>query len=302
MSNAFIIKYCKISDTHTIPYVDIGYGKGDVVLITAGMDGDEYAGIEAAWRLCEQLSIEASWKGRIIIFPIVNTHGNSVGVSINPLDKIYPKHVFPGQVGGSSSQQLIYSIIKSIGTPIDLWIDLHGGSTVEELQPFVWGFSYGDAKTQHKSNQLLSCLGTSTVVKAYWYKAKEIMKRGIVYIVLESGQMGNVEEAAIHQHVSWVRRILLHWNDTQIDAYQYYAFIRYYRSVHTGYWQLEHNSSSVSVNNRLGTLLSLYDSYKSVYRATKEGIFLWRHRGGWVKKGDILYAVAENLRTSKEYK
>ena len=103
------------------------------VLITAGIDGDEFAAIDLS------VSFIKSYQGDIpvTVIPVVNLAGYQAHTSYNPQDSRYPKHIFPGSRWGSSSSRLMHEVSKyTIG--VKLWIDLHCGATGETLIPFAW--------------------------------------------------------------------------------------------------------------------------------------------------------------------
>lgn len=157
------------------------------VLITAGVDGDEYASIEAAKYLIK------NYRGTIplTIIPIVNIAGNLAGTSLNPLDGRYPKYIYPGSPLGSSSSRLRYQLSKYT-RGIDLWIDLHGGATDEHLIPFIWA---------SENYPVLSHLSGKVLVE-------NSIAKNVPYILLESGERGETKKSAIDQHLLWVHQIL----------------------------------------------------------------------------------------------
>lgn len=166
------------------------------VLITAGIDGDEYAGIAAANKLIK------TYKGKIpiTIIPIVNISGNNAGVSWNPFDNRFPKHIFPGSKLGSSSSRLMNQI-SEVTQGKELWIDLHGGSTDEHLNPFIW--------TSYPYNFLTRLTGT-TVVETITtlVPPRGLKKQKTKYVLLESGELGKVTDNAVKTHLVWVDIIL----------------------------------------------------------------------------------------------
>jgi len=157
------------------------------VLITAGIDGDEYAGIEAAKHLI------LTYQGNIplTIIPIVNLAGYLAKTSFNPLDGKYPKYIYPGSKFGSSSSKLKYQL-SQYERGIDLWIDLHGGASDEHLKPFIWA---------SEVYPFLSHLSGRILVE------KSIAKK-VPYLILESGQLGETKPSAVKQHLSWINTIL----------------------------------------------------------------------------------------------
>lgn len=285
------IQVVHIDNAVEIPYVDIQRGKGPVILITAGMDGDEYVGQEAAWRLCRQFLDDDTWEGRRIIFPRVNIHGHAAGLSYNPVDNKFLKHIYPGKKEGSQSEKILFQIFNSISNKIDLWLDLHGGSNTEELSPFIWAFPYGDKQLQQKAIQLLQSIQSVKKVFAPWEKVRTIAEDGIVYLVLECGQLGTVVESDINEHIQWVKALIHNWGQDINRSDRLLTHIHYYTAPQYGIWQLYQKESTIAKHDTLGVFSTLSPSRNKIISSTHNGVFLWRHKGGWVKKGDILYAV-----------
>lgn len=157
------------------------------ILITAGVDGDEYAGIKAA-----QAMINA-YHGTIplTIIPIVNLAGYHAKMSQNPLDGRYPKHIYPGSPLGSSSSRLRHQL-SQYTKGIELWIDLHGGASDEHLKPFIWA---------SEAYPFLSYLSGRILVE-------NSIKKNVPYVILESGELGQIKPSAINLHLSWITSIL----------------------------------------------------------------------------------------------
>src|SRR3989339_340997 len=105
-----------------------------LITITAGMDEDEYAGIEAARLLQKKYK---RYKN-ITILPL----------DYSPIDGKLPKLVFPGNAHGTQTEQLMHWLYEAHIKKTDLWIDLHGGSSSEKLTPFIWIY-----QSRHKTIQ-----------------------------------------------------------------------------------------------------------------------------------------------------
>lgn len=146
------------------------------VLITAGVDGDEYEGIKAAQYLID------NYKGDIpiTVIPIVNIAGYQAKVSFNPLDHRYPKNIFPGSIIGSSSSKLMFKLSQYTKN-VDYWIDLHCAASDEQLTPFIW------ASEQYP---ILSHLHGRTLVE-------KSINKGVPYLMLETSD-----------HQKWISEIL----------------------------------------------------------------------------------------------
>jgi hypothetical protein len=125
-----------------IPIADIaGKTPGKTLLIAAGMDGDEYASIEAAYALIEKYQ-SGDFSGRLVVVPIVNKPGFTMQISKNPLDGLYPKYTYPGKAGGSATERLMHWL-SSYASAADAWIDLHGGNMTESITPCLLVYKTG---------------------------------------------------------------------------------------------------------------------------------------------------------------
>lgn len=169
------------------------------VLVTAGMHGDELSSIEAAKLLIK------TYHGNvpITIIPILNLAGYKKGLNYNPLDNKDPIYVYPGSNLGSSTSRLIHEL----STELDgkrLWIDLHGGGRDEHLKPFVWAAG---------SYPFLESLNAPILVD-------QTFKRNLPYAILESGELGTINNASVDQHIEWVNTILKNLNHSKNPAWQ----------------------------------------------------------------------------------
>jgi len=271
-----------------IPYAKIGNGKKTIV-ITAGMDGDEYAAITAAYRLISWYFLHEREEFTLYFFPIVNIPGFKEGVSYNPVDRIYPKHIYPGSLNGSLSERMIAEVVRLVPEAV-LWLDLHGGSTHERLKPFVWGFSTGVHVIDDMTKHLVKACNYPTSVVSIWSKATKIAKKGCCYLIFESGDRGVLEEEKVVNHVEWVKKV--------IDAYALFGhkiydqpFAVYKKTVSIvapfdGYWQKNVNDVRDGVWG--GMLQQIYWGKEKKFLEKPRGVFLWERLSGWVAKGTEL--------------
>ena len=207
------------------------------VLVTAGVDGDEYAGIEAAKQLINNYKITPP-KVPITIIPIVNLAGYHAKTSQNPLDNRYPKHIYPGSHFGTSSSKLMWQLSKYV-EGVELWLDLHGGAGDEHLNPFVWADKTGNPKVDTLTISLLSKLHARTVYSQNTLKPSAILgRRNTSYLILESGEMDKTTKVAVDNHLTWVTTCL-----TNLDSPTSTPFTPTYNSVvyHKGSTYKEEN-------------------------------------------------------------
>lgn len=187
---------------------------GPRVVISAGIHGSEYPGIEAASRLWQTLTPDAI-HGTIVMFPLVNVPGfEAAEANVNPLDHINLNRIFPGDPNGSPSMVMANRLVEEVSRVADYVLDLHGGDTTEWLDPFAIWFRSGNEEVDHKSQRLAEMYDTKHIwitSGKYGYPGTfsgELARRAIPSVVCEAGFMGTYREEEIDQHVRGVTNIL----------------------------------------------------------------------------------------------
>lgn len=278
--------------TVSIPVAQLGNGSGKTVLITAGLDGDEYAGIEAAYTLIELYS-KQKFDGRLIILPIVNISGFEAAVSWNPIDRKYPKHIFPGKEKGTSTEKLMYWLFENFVTDVDLWIDLHSGASTEVLVSYI---DISDTRQKKVSVLLHACLQKIKAERIVYHTenkfTESIAKKGVAYIRLESGQLGQRNKKDIKQHIEWVKQLLSDKEKKKITKQVVYRQVRECIASQSGIWSPSVHTHRLQKNKILGEVKSLDGKILQKVTAKESGIFLWRREAMSCQKGDSLYAYA----------
>jgi uncharacterized protein len=194
-----------------VPVAQIrGKENGPSILITAGADGDEYASIEAAYKLIE-LFKSGNFKGLMTVIPILNIPGFEDIKSINPLDFKYPKYIFPGDKNGSASEKLIYWLDHNFIQGSSLWLDMHGGAIDEKLDPYLYFYETENQKLAKIIKSITSKIEAKKIVferKNIWKKAVLLSKQSIVYILAEAGCSGERKIENVQIHIRWAKIIM----------------------------------------------------------------------------------------------
>jgi hypothetical protein len=184
-----------------MPIADItGSRPGPILLVTAGLDGDEYPSIAAAFAAAERYS-SGDFAGRLIILPIVNTAGFDAGISQNPIDGKYPKYCIPGSIFGTSSQRLMRRIVQTYARHAALWLDLHSAAQGETVIPCLWNDITGAAEVDARGEAFTRSSGVTAAVREQGGHATRVLaKHGCTYVIAES------EEEA--QHSAYIERAM----------------------------------------------------------------------------------------------
>ncbi len=277
-----------------------GNAPGKTLLITAGVDGDEYAGIEAAHRLIDEFR-SRPFAGRLIVVPIVNMPGFLNESSHNPIDGKLPKNIFPGKANGTSSEQIINELFAICVDHADCWLDLHGGAITEGLSPFLWLHRTGSrgidnwidsfAKQNIAERALIESCSSS-------HKASQLAKQNCTYIVAEAGERGNRAESDVALHVQWTKAIMTNLgmiNDpiVAIESPIVMKSVWYVVAPFDGVWNpaLPTARFAIEKGKIVGNALSCNRSKTKTMTAPVSGHRLWWKETMRMKKGEILCVI-----------
>ncbi len=257
-----------------------------VVLVTSGMDGDEYAGIEAALRLIDSLN-PATLAGRVMICPILDPLSFEALHSQNPLDGLFLKHVFPGDLAGKPTQRLAYFIQHNFVRGADVWIDLHAVETSEEAIPFVWTDQNDDAQVNEQNRLLLHQSGAALGLlhaPGPWNPAQSSMVDNTALLVSQAGRRHQADEAAIKAHLSVVRGVLTGMDmlpGAKPHPPTIYLDHEPILAEHTGLWYPQVKAGDdVRAGQLLGEVLTLDgQDVQAQVKSTVEGRVLALHSG-----------------------
>lgn len=252
------------------------------ILITAGMDADEYVGMRAAKDL-----IRKKLKN-VTIIPFVNKNG---------YDSPLPKHVFPGRKNGNPTEQLIDNLATHYIYRCDVWIDLHGGAADERLYPFIHIGQTKNEKLRLLTHMILQEFDGERVIldkNGIFPFTRKLEKKGILYIRLEAGERGKVEKKWVDKLVEWVERILstllLKTGDPS-EGFPAFNHIIEYRSPQNCQWKpSSFRSPHLTKGQNLGVLT--LGSKKITLSSKTPGCLLWWKEAGLYKKGEILLGEA----------
>lgn len=280
----------------------VGLRPGPTLLVTGGMDGDEYAGIEAALRLIERYKTH-DFAGRLIVIPIANVLGFKAECSHNPRDGKFPKLIFPGHPLGSSSSRLIYWI-SQFAKRSDAWLDLHGGALTEKVQPFMWLFETGVKRTDELARKFIDNSGAELVVfekVTTGSKTERLARVNCAYIMSESGGRGDNSETDVERHINRAKRLMTALSMIENDAApsehkaQLLRRVTYVRAPCDGIWKIAPiDILNLSKSAVIGRYMRLDGSLERELQAPISGRPLWRKETMAMRKGDIILALGHD--------
>lgn len=190
-----------------------GSGAGPTLLVTAGIHGGEYPGIEAAIRFAADLD-PARLTGRVIVVPIASPSSFLARQQFTvPEDGRNLNRQFPGRAQGTVSERLAHTLVDAVARHADAWVDLHGGDLHEALVPFIGFLASGDEALDARSRALVEIFGidyalSPTALPGTTLHAAAAL--GIPAVLAEAGGLGRRDEADTERLLRGCRNVARH--------------------------------------------------------------------------------------------
>jgi predicted deacylase len=179
--------------------------EGPVLLLSAGMHGDETNGIEIIRQLLRNGAFKKLKKGSVLAMPIINiisflNHSRDLpdGKDLN--------RCFPGTQSGSLGSRIAYDIMHEIVPQIDMGIDFHTGGARINNYPQI-----RCVLKDHRNLELAKMFGAPFILNS-GYREKsfrhEASRQGKSVLVYEAGESMRFNEKAITEGVNGCLRLM----------------------------------------------------------------------------------------------
>jgi len=121
-----------------------GAVEGPVLVVSAGVHGDEFEGVRAIYELFEELRPE-EMRGSWIGVPVVNPPAYQACSRLSPVDGQNMARVFPGKPDGTVSERIAWTFDQQILSQASFYLDLHSGG-IRYAMPSMVGFDAADPR------------------------------------------------------------------------------------------------------------------------------------------------------------
>ena len=263
-----------------------GEKTGKTALLTAGIHGGEYVGIQSAVELGRDLKIE-KMTGTVIIVKAVakeefeHRYGSlcrETGENLN--------RVFPGKKDGTKYEKLAYAVVEELQKAADYYIDLHSGDDYEKLTPYVYYAGKASPEVVKLSRQMAEQVDVPYMVKSevasggsYNYAAA----CGIPSVLLERGGMGAWETEEVRSMKRDVRSILrfLGIYDGHRSMRKYYPLnvtqVQYQSASYSGLWYPQKKAGDLFTEGEvLGYIKDYEDNILETCTSYGDGVILYQ--------------------------
>jgi predicted deacylase len=273
---------------------------GPTVLITGGVHGGEYPGIEAAIRLAGELTPRGV-RGRVIVIHIVSPLAfHARQQYLVPQDGKNPNRQFPGSALGTVTERMAHAIMTRVACHADAWVDLHGGDIHEALVPFTFYSDAAAPDVQAKSKAMAEVFGIRYVVARNsvaggTYGAAS--SAGIPCILTEAGEVGQLDEANTLVHLNGCRNVLKHLgvldgHPAPVAPIVLLRDLPWVRAEQDGCWYpAVQTGQTVTEGQVVGAVKDYFGQTLAEYKSPATGVVLFVITSLAMNAGDPLLAV-----------
>ena len=176
----------------------VGNQPGKTLVVTAGVHGDEYVGIQAVRELLAQLS-PGELSGQVIFVPVVNAGGFFAGTYRVPEDGENLNRCFPGAKGETYTWNMASALEAALYHQADFLLDLHGGGIYETMEPLAFFPVDAGERVKSVARQAGQALSLTFLVQSF---ARDGLyswaaQQGIPGLLVERGSGGTWSRAEV---------------------------------------------------------------------------------------------------------
>lgn len=280
--------------------------EGPLVVVSAGMHGDEICGVEIVRQLI-QTALPHLVSGGLVLVPMMNVYGFMQHSRYLP-DRRDLNRMFPGRPYGSLSSRFACMLREDIFSGASVILDLHSAALNRTNYPHV-RYTDGDLAAQ----QLALDFGAPVVLRVGSVQGSLrawAAKQGIPCLVYEAGEALHIDAFSVQVGVSGVIRVLKSMGLLPAEVpvplvsetgATVLSATKWIRSPEGGILVSEVSiGETVQKGQRLGHISSPFHMRTSPIKATVSGVVLSTLTCPWVNEGDGLFHIAYEAARSRD--
>lgn len=266
---------------------------GPVLLLMAGMHGDEINGVETIRRIIGN-KYNVPDKGTIICVPIINIYG-FIHFSRQVPDGKDINRSFPGNKTGSLAGQIADFLTKDLIPLIDFGLDFHTGGARINNYPQI------RAELSRPMNVELAKAFSAPYTINSKFREKSFRKEGDKQnksiLVYEGGESLRLRKHAIDEGINGALRVMKYLGMREDAPEQEREVVvlsksSWVRASNSGlYHCYVRPGETVAKGQKIGVIASPFTDYESVIKAKSKGEVIAVNNNPVVNKGDALIHI-----------
>ena len=302
--NMQIGKLHTMTDLHIPIIVERSKKEGPVVLLTAGLHGDEINGTEIVRELIVK-KINKPKRGTIICIPVINIFG-FVNQTREFPDGRDLNRIFPGSKTGSLASQFAYYILKEIIPHIDYAIDFHAGGAQRFNAPQIRIVpNTAELKTLSDVFGAPFTLYSNNISGSF---RSSCDKMNVKMLLFEGGKSVDINNGVTKEAVEGTKRFLTHFdmlkNKHEISKPHQTIYIEtsdWIRANFSGMFHgLKQIGSYVTKGELLATISDPFGKVSHKLKAPHAGYLINVNDAPIVYQGDAVFHISTKLENDEE--
>ena len=289
--------------THTpiqVPvFVDRAEKDGPVLLLMAGMHGDEINGMEIIRRV-----IRKKWHkpnaGTIICLPVFNIFGY-LNIKRELPDGRDLNRSFPGTKNGSLASQFAYQFMKEIAPKVDVVIDFHTGSAqrsnIAQIRCVL---------SDTESVELAHVFDPPFIVHSNYISKsvrEALNKMGKKILLFEGGKTNSIDEVVVEEGLLGIQRVLNYYGmrSFKLDDNERTPIVisssKWLRAANAGVLRVTvNNGDAVQKGDILGYICDPFGNEEKKIKAPNSGYIICVNEAPLVNKGDAVFHIGKGIK------
>lgn len=266
---------------------------GPVILLSAGMHGDEVNGIEIIRRILGDKLPQKISKGSIIAMPIINVYGFINFARYVPDGKDINRS-FPGREDGSLASMVAHLMTRKILPEIDFGIDFHTGGASRTNFPQI-RYEKGDERAREIAEAFDApfTLHSHLIEGSFRQTARDMGKSVVVF---EGGETLRIDPKTVDEGLAGVKRVLRHFGMLKVapkgNNTRLFESSTWVRAEASGLFRHKKSSGApVKAGKTIGYISSPTNEYSMKVKAPVDGYIIGHNNFPLVHKGDALFHI-----------
>ncbi|HET6244582.1 MAG: succinylglutamate desuccinylase/aspartoacylase family protein [Bacteroidetes bacterium] len=270
---------------------------GPVVLLLAGMHGDEINGVEIIRSLIVNNTFSKLHKGTVIAIPVINIVSFVYGTRSLP-DGRDLNRCFPGSIGGSLGSRIAHDLMSEIIPQISFGVDFHTGGASKSNFPQI-RCSFGALQNLELAEQFGSPFIINSGLRDKTLR-KEAANIGKTILVYEGGESSRFDQLAIKEGIDGCKRLFVHLKmieaKTKPGITKLIQKTTWVRAKNSGLFHpVKKNGAFVKKNELLGTVTDPYGEFETEIIASASGYIIGINNLPVINRGDALIHIGISI-------
>jgi uncharacterized protein len=278
-------------DIHVFLYR--GKEDGPVLLLLAGLHGDEINGVEIIRRMMKNNLLQPE-RGSVMAIPVLNIYGFLNYLRELPDGKDVNRS-FPGSLSGSLASMLAYNVTHNVLPLIDMGIDYHTGGASRTNYPQI-RCDFKDEKSRELAKSFAPpfIIHSNPIAKSFRKEAAEMKKPIIVY---EAGESQRFKEDCIEEGIKGTLRLMHSLN--MIDHIHESVIPNKSIIIKKTTWVRAKTAGlkrfygfglgeKLKKNQEIGTISDPYNDFQVRIKSPQNGYVIGLNNAGVINKGNPL--------------